>query len=775
MNIKRKNIALFSTHLEDEYSKTLCKGAMIAAEEMDVNLFIIPGRYFDSNYEDKERTKYKYQYDTLFSYINSRSVDGLIIMTETIGSTWTYERKNNLLKRFGDLPVINIGPDMKNASCVKFDNKTGLRNGIEHIIKNHNRKTIAFLCGPMTNKDAVERLEAYKETLTANGMEIQERLIAYGSFADKCTNVTKKLIQDNPDIDAIIFSNDKLAIGGYEAMAELGIKPGSDISVMGFDDSQDAISLNPKLTTVRADATEIGYRSVCEIINLIEVGRMKNPVVDSLLIRRNSCGCKKNTSLENNDFMNSLLELPEGMLASKITDFIFENYRSSLPVNSYKMSVYNFFNLLIFKIVNTKRKNNEVDDDVLMKLDSLMSSKVTEYIPIEKFFYALNMICRYMLWKNENYNTTDKQLLLSELFTNIYSYITTRYALENSLHTDDIEYLSWMTNSLTRDMLLFVGSDKCYGSVTEKLAGIKMKSSYIFTFKEPLKHKKDQKWIPPEKIYLKSYHNLDKIETVPAERQEVDTIDIFRNRYLPNERQHTMVLSTLYSNEDQYGLFLCEIDYNHFYYIAPVTVQLCASIKTMYLIKKQKVTQEQLQESLEKIKQNNVILDNISKSDELTGIYNRRGFFEMAQAVIYDKGNTGKRAIIVFADMDCLKVINDKFGHDDGDFAIKKTAEILTGSFRTTDIVGRIGGDEFAAFALVDCNDYANNVRSRIIKKSNEVNSSSEKPYYINMSVGICEFQCNPDVDIKQMLDLADAQLYTEKRTKTKKILKYEP
>jgi len=57
MNIKRKNIALFSTHLEDEYSKTLCKGAMIAAEEMDVNLFIIPGRYFDSNYEDKDGNK----------------------------------------------------------------------------------------------------------------------------------------------------------------------------------------------------------------------------------------------------------------------------------------------------------------------------------------------------------------------------------------------------------------------------------------------------------------------------------------------------------------------------------------------------------------------------------------------------------------------------------------------------------------------------------------------------------------------------------------------
>lgn len=770
---KRINIALLASHLEDDYAKTVCRGAMIGASELDSNLFIIPGRYFDSNYEDKERTQYQYQYDTLFSYVNSLSVDVLIIMMETIGSTWSYEQKIALLNRFDNIPVINIGPDIENYCCVKFDNKTGLRDGIEHIIKHHNRKKIGFVSGPLTNKDAVERLQVYKDTMDANNMEYTDNSISYGYFSDYSIEATEELLDKNPDIDAIVFSNDKMAMGGYQVMAKRGIKPGSDISVMGFDDTQSAISLNPKLTTVRADAIEIGYRSVIEAVNLIKSGEIKNPVVNSRLIIRGSCGCKKNSfSSENNKDIEKIFSLQPYQLPENVTEFIFENYKSSLPVSDYKMCIFNFIHILINKIMKNDLMEDEIDEDLLSTLNVIIESNVIDYVPIEKFFFSLDIIYRYVITNNADYRELEHKLILNQVFTNIYCYITTRFAVENSLHTNDIEYLSWMTNSLTRDMLLFVGDDKCYGTVCEKLSAVKMKSSYIFTFNEPITHKKGEKWIPPETIYMKSYHNMHKTKIIPKDEQKINTIDIFRNRYLPDDRQYTMVLSALYSNEEQYGLLLCELDYEHFYYIAPITVQLCAAIKTMNLIKTQEMIQSQLKESLEKIKQNNIILDNISKSDELTGIYNRRGFFEMAQTIIGNLNNSGKRAVVVFADMDCLKIINDKFGHDEGDYAIRKTAEILTNSFRNTDIVGRIGGDEFSAFAIVDCNNYADTVRERIKNKSEEVNSISNKPYYINMSVGVCEFECNSTVNIKEVLDIADEQLYNEKRRKHKKVFK---
>lgn len=771
---KRLNIALFASHLEDDYAKTICKGAMIGAQQTDSNLFIIPGRYFDNDYEDKERTRCQYQYDTLFSYVNSHSIDVLIIMMETIGSTWSYQRKLDLIKPFDDVKIVNIGPEIEDYFYVKFDNKTGLREGIEHIIKKHKRKRIGFVSGPVTNKDAIERLQVYKDTLTANGMEVEENLIEYGLYSDYSVESTERLLAKNPDIDAIIYSNDKMAMGGYEAIEKKGLKIGKDISVMGFDDTKSAMTLNPKLTTVRADAVEIGYRAVLCGIDLVKGNPPHSHIVDSKLILRSSCGCAKSGAEENSK--NPMLSCSIDTLAETLASFTFEDLQTTLPIGDYKTYIENLFEIIISHVVSGDVNDEYIDADIVTLLDFLSDNGIYEYMSIDKFFYSMSTIMHYAEENIDIYKKTENITALSDFISGILCTMTTKFALEDSLHKHDLEYLSWMTNSLTRDMLSYVDSDeKSFGTVCEKFAAMNIDSSYIFTFGEPIIHKKGEVWNPPEKIYIKAYHNKSHVTVIPKNQQEIPTIDLFCNEHLPQDRQFTMVLSTLYSNTEQYGLMLSEMKYEQFYYIAPVTVQLCASIKSMYLIQQQEIIQQQLKETLEKIKQNNIILDNISKSDELTGVYNRRGFFEMAQRMACDKLNRGKHAIVVFADMDCLKVINDKFGHDEGDFSIKTIAEILSGSFRNTDIVGRIGGDEFAAFAIVECKNYADKVRERIKAKSEYINATSGKPYYINMSVGISEFECSPSVNVKDFLDIADEKLYLEKRNKVKVVFKEAP
>ena len=122
--------------------------------------------------------------------------------------------------------------------------------------------------------------------------------------------------------------------------------------------------------------------------------------------------------------------------------------------------------------------------------------------------------------------------------------------------------------------------------------------------------------------------------------------------------------------------------------------------------------------------------------------------------------------------MDSLKVVNDQFGHDDGDFALKSIANILTNSFRATDIVGRIGGDEFAAFALLGGTDNMNHILNRINKTMESFNASCDKPYYVNMSVGIYPFVCGDDIVLSDILEKADEILYQQKKTKRKSILK---
>ena len=128
--------------------------------------------------------------------------------------------------------------------------------------------------------------------------------------------------------------------------------------------------------------------------------------------------------------------------------------------------------------------------------------------------------------------------------------------------------------------------------------------------------------------------------------------------------------------------------------------------------------------------------------------------------------------ILVFADLDNLKSINDRIGHDEGDFAIKSVASILTDSMRATDVVARIGGGEFVAMAVVDHSVGGDVIQKRIKKLTEEFNSHCEKEYYIGVSVGYSEFVCDKDVSLENYLNEADEKLYKDKQKKRTDIMK---
>ena len=183
---------------------------------------------------------------------------------------------------------------------------------------------------------------------------------------------------------------------------------------------------------------------------------------------------------------------------------------------------------------------------------------------------------------------------------------------------------------------------------------------------------------------------------------------------------------------------------------------------------------EQLKENIEEIKEKNQILDEISKSDELTQIYNRRGFLTMASRKISHIANKGKKAFVIYADMNNLKIINDRFGHEEGDYSLKLIAEILKESLDEDSIIGRFGGDEFAAFSYVPEGKAARSIRKTISDITKKKNEGNGKPYYVSMSVGICEFECGRDIDMNDLMDKADVDLYIEKKHKRSNVLKNE-
>jgi len=161
-----------------------------------------------------------------------------------------------------------------------------------------------------------------------------------------------------------------------------------------------------------------------------------------------------------------------------------------------------------------------------------------------------------------------------------------------------------------------------------------------------------------------------------------------------------------------------------------------------------------------------VELFNLSLSDDLTGLYNRRGFLTLTQHQIKLAHRMGKTFLIAFIDLDGMKQINDTFGHQEGNHALVETANILRDSFRQCDILARIGGDEFAVFVADAIQDNTSTVKQRMQQKLNSCNTDPSRRYQLSFSVGIVAANSSQNCHIEEILVQADAAMYEQKQGK---------
>jgi diguanylate cyclase (GGDEF)-like protein len=154
--------------------------------------------------------------------------------------------------------------------------------------------------------------------------------------------------------------------------------------------------------------------------------------------------------------------------------------------------------------------------------------------------------------------------------------------------------------------------------------------------------------------------------------------------------------------------------------------------------------------------------------DDMTGLYNRRGFFTLAEQQIKLASRLNHSILLVFMDMDKLKQVNDEFGHQQGDLALIDVARLLRQSFRNSDIIARIGGDEFVVLAMNANGGDATVLINRLRKKMAELNNSGANPYHISLSIGTSAWLPGGPVDLDDLLTRADAQMYQNKRKRRK-------
>lgn len=756
---KRLNIGVMIHYLDNDYSKILLKGVVAAAEELDVNLVIMPGRSLNCQLNDLKHTTYEYQYNTIYSFATAQNLDALIVSAGTVGQFVTPAEFRKFLDGFKKIPVITIESVVEGYPCIRLSG-SGIKDIVTHLITVHGKKNIAFVSGPKGNTDAEERLSYYRQALEENGMEYDPGMVVYGRFSEYCVDLVGELLDRNKGkIDAICFANDMMCKGGYTAIEQRGLVIGKDIAVTGYDDSEIAATLTPQLSTIRADASVLGSYALKEAVKLAKGEKTEGVTnLESTSIKRQSCGC--DAMWDNFSTRNSVTI--RSCTSEELAVYLINEYISSGTALAKKSLVKELQTLIARFFEYTKNINENDPSDQKGLFDAILSSGLIAFLSPATFIDLLRAVRNISITLCGD--DQEKKLAVHNVIEQGFDAVSDYLLFRNANDKEELTFTHFLINNISRDMLI-AGSDeeKRYLSIVENLSRMHMKCSYIYTYEETIISNCPSEWKRPQYMYLRSYHDDGNVVSVPPEKQKTRTSSFLHGKM--SDRRRTLVLFPLFSNEENYGIIAAELEFEYFPYIYSIAPQICTAIKLTELIK-------QLENSLDDATLRNNQLNRISTLDELTGVFNRRGFYASANSIFTAPENSGKKCVLIFADLDNLKLINDNFGHEEGDFAIKTAASFLKNGLRNTDIVARIGGDEFTAFALCEDEKIIRSIPSRIKKIAEKYNKNSDKNYNITISIGIYELCCSPSENIQNYMDKADSSLYEDKKNKNTDIFK---
>ena len=162
-------------------------------------------------------------------------------------------------------------------------------------------------------------------------------------------------------------------------------------------------------------------------------------------------------------------------------------------------------------------------------------------------------------------------------------------------------------------------------------------------------------------------------------------------------------------------------------------------------------------------------LRNLSLEDDLTGLYNRRGFVALAEQQLRLARRKDIRLLVAFADLDGLKAINDSHGHVVGSEAIVEAANVLRETFRDSDILARFGGDEFVILMPETEAETFVAPAERLRRNLAAFNQREARPYKLSMSLGAAAWDPRQPISLHELIERADKAMYDDKRRRRPK------
>lgn len=765
------------------YQSLIMSGLSDFAKENDINVMcFITGRVGSPN-------EWEHCRNLLFKFVDSNKVDGLIVPTPAIGLYSNSAPVLKLLESYRGIPIVTIGESHEGYNSVTIDNYSGMRQIVDHLIETHGYRKIAFIRGPSCKESEI-RFQAYCDALSVHDLPYDPELVYTGNFLfESGSDAIKAFKQKSIEYDALVCSNDNMAMGALIEYNQNNEKPLFTLPITGFDDVEAGHIYG--LTTVRQNFYEETRKAAEMLLCLIQEKETPAHIeIPTITVIRSSCGCisglvtntfcdpvlrdttigfEQHRKKTINDFteLNQTLEFGgspdfKDVLLNfevKVMDAFYEEFEDGgrdqfiLAVNSliYCSVQYKISHLFTQDVLSCLRRNvmlRMTDDSDIIKAENLFHAARVQ------IFDALQSAGVNRVYFNPLQNETSEQLG-EELMTSL-------------------DYSSQMK------------------AICRVLPLLDMKICYIALFENPL--------IPLDKSRLILGMTERECYNNGTGGVVFDTLDLLPRAFFEGlyEKRFNIVIQMLHQGDNQIGYVILDFDStinkNHEVIRYRLSVSLKATIlidriskqaaslerqvidRTKELsesnrnlqeeVTKRKAVEEQLKQALRDLGYYNEQLHRLSIRDDLTQLYNRRGFMKLGTEYYENAKDNLLGFLLIYIDLDELKKINDRYGHIEGDNTIIATAAILNKAFRNSDIIGRLGGDEFTILVSGASPKDELDIRKRITYYCDLHNNASGKRYGLSMSIGAAFYNPGKNMTFEDLMKEADAALYRDKQTK---------
>lgn len=530
-------IGLVIEDIGSTYARDLIRDTMDSIPEGDaIRLVVLAGKYDEPGIDLHE---YRQVYNLIHHLEEICEFDGFIVSCAPFADIMKRAASDENGRHFLDIPKVYVGDGPRDETIVKCDNEIGIRSGIDFLININGCRKLCMLGGRDDLYDAIKRKEVFIQGLADNGIEFKEQYFVGTDMSENCIAEAEHLLDLNPDMDAVFCVNDSSAVAMYAAMKKRGIVPGRDIQVFGFDNTREAGTMEPPLSSVGTEGATAGSKTVELLLRKLAGEQTETVILPTRLYGRESL---KYTAY---DYTMKDLELPDTAVLDRMFDDCFYRYRNE-KYSRENVDLRRLFRAFMTRLLSAAQRRYMSEgefQEALRLVDIFIENGALEYTDIRKLMKSISRLQDAI---NKEKGSISVNSMINRAFLRIKDKVIEELAKQRELdqikRNDSREKLEEFCLRATDHL---GSSGDGFDRIIRNLGELGLKDAAFFGFEKPVVYEHDKTVDFPENIRLYCVVKESMFYVISENRQSVSVKTMLSRAELAGMNSGILLLPVL--------------------------------------------------------------------------------------------------------------------------------------------------------------------------------------------------------------------------------------